>query len=128
MFHIATQWLYTSINCSNDERRLHVWVRMSLQSLYNINNISVSVRKRNNGFRETEWRISTSSKKSIACKKVTFLKQPTKIVMKQFKLGKYRQIKLTASNSRNKLTTTEKSSINFALNIWKSSFQEAQKA
>lgn len=47
MFHVAAQRLHTGIDCSNDERRLHIWVRVSLQSLHNINDISVSAGNRN---------------------------------------------------------------------------------
>lgn len=45
VFHVAAQRLHTGADCSNDERRFHIWVRVSLQSLHNINDISVPARK-----------------------------------------------------------------------------------
>lgn len=46
MLHIAAKRFHASINCPNDERGLHLRIRVSLQGLYNINHICISAKRK----------------------------------------------------------------------------------
>lgn len=89
VFHVAAQRLHAGVDCSNGERRFHIWVRVSLQSLHNINDIGVSATKNcNEKWLQRSRMTQLPTKEEINCSEEGWISErATKTEGKQLKTG-----------------------------------------